>query len=400
MLKGKKIVLGVTGSIAAYKAPLLARLLVKAGADVKVAMTRSAKDFVTPLTLSVVTTHPVMIEPFDEKDGTWNCHVDLGNWADLMIMAPLSANTMAKMAHGVADNFLMTVYLSAQCPVFIAPAMDLDMYKHPTTQKNVEILKGFGHRLIEPQSGELASGLIGRGRMEEPDVIYQLVCDHFAKQQDLAGKTALVTAGPTYEAIDPVRFIGNCSSGKMGYALAEELAARGAKVCLVSGPTHETTTHSNIDVVAVRSAAQMQEACETAFPTSDIVVMSAAVADYTPATVAGQKMKKSEASISLELKKTVDILAQLGSRKQNHQCLVGFALETENELANAKQKLDTKNLDFIVLNSLQDAGAGFGTDTNKVSLVDREKVIACELKSKAGVATDIVDKIIEIIRNK
>lgn len=395
MLRGKNILIGITGSIAAYKTPLLIRLLKKEGANVKVVMTPSAVDFVTPLTLSTLSQQPVLLEPYNKVDGSWHSHVEWGRWADLFIIAPASANSLGKMANGIADNLLTTCYLSAKCPVFFAPAMDLDMFKHPTTSKNIKILQSFGNRLIEPQTGELASGLCGAGRMEEPEAILEIIQDYFNKKNDLEGKRVLISAGPTFEAIDPVRYIGNHSSGLMGYALAEEAAKRGATVTLVSGPVNITSVEPSMEIVKVTSAAEMMAACSNASVDSDIIIMAAAVADYTPEEPAKQKIKKND-SLSLKLRQTDDILASLGKRKQNGQFLAGFALETDNEKENALKKLHTKNLDMIVLNSLNDKGAGFGTDTNKVTMLfpDNSEVKTDTL-SKKLIAGMIIDEIVK-----
>lgn len=396
MLNGKKIALGVSGSIAAYKAAILTRLLVKSGADVKVIMTSSAHDFITPLTLSTLSKNPVYTDFIKDSSGQWNNHVELGLWADVMLIAPASANTIAKMANGLCDNLLLTVYLSARCPVFFAPAMDLDMLQHPSTQANIKRLTSFDNQIIEPGYGELASGLVGSGRMAEPEEILEKLIAHFSQQQRLKGKKVLVTAGPTYEAIDPVRFIGNHSSGKMGFAIAEALANEGATVNLVTGPTQQHTSHTNISVKAVTSAEEMYNACNSLFPTTDITVLSAAVADYKPIVKAEQKIKKTNENLVLELTKTHDIAATLGKLKHNGQVIVGFALETENEQSNAVKKLETKNFDLIVLNSLNDNGAGFGHDTNKITLIDKsQRRKTFELKSKKAVAHDIVEAIIE-----
>ncbi len=394
MLKGKKILIGITGSIAAYKIPLLIRLLKKEGAEVKIVMTPCAKDFVTPLTLSTLSQQPVLIEPYDKTDGSWNSHVDWGRWADVFIMAPVSANTLAKMASGIADNLLTTTYLAAKCPVFFAPAMDLDMFHHPTTQKNIDTLLSYGNHLIAPQEGELASGLCGAGRMEEPEEILRIVTDFFLKSNLLSGRKVLISAGPTYELIDPVRFIGNFSSGKMGYALAEDAAARGAQVVLVSGPVDLKPLHPGIRLISVTSAAQMAEACFSEFKSSDIAIMAAAVADYTVADPAPLKIKKSGDKLTIELCKTTDILATLGKQKQAGQFLAGFALETDNEKSNALSKLKNKHLDMIVLNSLNDQGAGFGYDTNKVTIIMADGAVTeVPLKSKKDVAAVILDVI-------
>jgi phosphopantothenoylcysteine decarboxylase / phosphopantothenate---cysteine ligase len=396
MLHGKKILLGITGSIAAYKSAVLTRLLVKAGAEVRVIMTPSAKDFITPLTLATLSKHPVLSEFVKDESGQWNNHVEAGLWADVFLIAPASANTIARMANGICDNLLLAVYLSARCPVFIAPAMDLDMLQHPSTKSNLEKLISFGNLIIDPAFGELASGLTGKGRMPEPENLFDLLASFFQGQQPLKGKKALVTAGPTHEAIDPVRFIGNHSSGKMGYTLAEELAAKGAEVILVSGPTLLHTTHPHIHVKQVTSADEMYQACMRDFPETDIAVLAAAVADYKPRTRADQKIKKASDTLTLELEKTYDIAASLGKLKKSNQVIVGFALETEHEKSNALKKLESKNFDFIVLNSLNDTGAGFGHDTNKISILDREqRTRDYPLKTKKELASDIVSIIVE-----
>ena len=397
MLKGKKILIGITGSIAAYKIPFLVRLLIKEGAEVKVVMTHCATDFVTPLTLSTLSQQPILIEPYNKTDGSWNSHVDWGRWADVFLIAPVSANTLAKMASGIADNLLTTTYLAAKCPVFFAPAMDLDMYHHPTTQKNTDTLLSYGNRLIAPQEGELASGLCGAGRMEEPEVIVEVLKNFFEKKNDLKGQKVLVTAGPTFEPIDPVRFIGNHSSGKMGYALAEELAQRGAEVVLVTGPVSIKAQHPAIITMRVNTAAQMADACFREFPDCQIAIMAAAVADYSIESPSDQKIKKQGGNLVLELKPTTDILAQLGKMKNKNQFLTGFALETENETDNAIKKLHNKNLDLIVLNSLNDAGAGFGTDTNKVKLIGLNGLVKeTALLSKTRIAAEIVNTIVSL----
>ena len=394
MLKGKHIILGVTGSIAAYKAATLTRLLVKEGASVKVVMTPLAKEFITPLTMATLSKSPIMVDFYNPENGDWNSHVDLGLWADLYLIAPASANTIGKMAGGIADNLLLTTYLSAKCPVMIAPAMDLDMYKHPATQRNLKILQSFGNIIIEPESGELASGLMGKGRMEEPEKIVSFITNYFACQADFKGKKVMVTAGPTYEKIDPVRFIGNYSSGKMGRAIAEEVAKRGAEVILVCGPVNLETCNPAICRVNVESAAQMYEVAAKEFVNCDVAVLSAAVADFTPREKADHKIKRGKDDLVLELLPTKDIAAELGKMKTTSQLLVGFALETNDEEANALSKMQRKNLDMIVLNSLNDKGAGFGVDTNKVTILDRkgEKTFY-ELKTKIEVARDIVDQI-------
>jgi phosphopantothenoylcysteine decarboxylase / phosphopantothenate---cysteine ligase len=392
MVQGKKIVIGITGSIAAYKIPFLIRLLVREGAEIKVIMTPAAADFVTPLTLSTLSRNPVIIDPFTKVNGDWNNHVELGLWADLMIFAPVTANTLSKMANGLADNFLVTAYLSSRCPVFIVPAMDMDMYNHPSTQRNLDILKSFGNIIIEPQTGELASGLSGPGRMEEPGAIVSHVINHFNSKEDLSGKKVLVTAGPTFEKIDPVRYIGNFSSGKMGFALANAAASRGAEVILVTGPTSMETYHPRIKRVNIMSAEEMLNECLTFFPQSDLTIMSAAVADYTVPSPADFKIKKNKNIFTLDLKPTTDILKRLGDIKKKNQVLVGFALETNDELENAKNKMKSKNLDMIVLNSLNDKGAGFGETTNKVTIISRKnKIIHGQLKDKSEVANDILD---------
>lgn len=394
-LQGKKIVIGITGSIAAYKIPLLARLLVREGAEVRIIMTPAATDFVTPLTMATLTRNPVIIEPFKTDSGEWNSHVDLGQWADLMLFAPVTANTLGKMAHGIADNFVITAYLSAKCPVFIAPAMDLDMYGHPSTQENIAILRRYGNTIIEPQTGELASGLSGPGRLEEPANILELISGYFQRSLDLDKKKVLITAGPTHENIDPVRFLANRSTGKMGFCLAEEAAERGASVTLVTGPTHLTCSHPSVLRIDIVTAAEMHAVCTAEAPSSDIVIMAAAVADYSPSVVAEHKIKKSGQSMNLELTATRDILFELGKNKPGHQILCGFALETDNETENARGKMVAKNLDCIVLNSLQDKGAGFGLETNKVTLIDRSgNLERGELGDKRRVAGSIIDFIV------
>ena len=394
MLKGKHIILGVTGSIAAYKAATLTRLLVKEGASVKVVMTPLAKEFITPLTMATLSKSPIMVDFYNPENGDWNSHVDLGLWADLYLIAPASANTIGKMAGGIADNLLLTTYLSAKCPVMVAPAMDLDMYKHPATQRNLKVLQSFGNIIIEPESGELASGLIGKGRMEEPERIVAFIADYCARQEDFKGKKVVVTAGPTYEKIDPVRFIGNYSSGKMGLAIAEEFAGRGAEVVLVCGPVNLKTSHPAIRRVDVESAVQMYEVTSKEFVNSDVAVLSAAVADFTPKEKADHKIKRGKDDLLLELLPTKDIAAELGRIKTASQLLVGFALETNDEEVNALSKMQRKNLDMIVLNSLNDKGAGFSVDTNKVTILDKAgNKTVYELKTKVEVAKDIVDQI-------
>lgn len=394
-MKGKKIILGVSGGIAAYKAALVVRLLVKAGAEVKVIMTPSAHDFITPLTLSTLSRNPVLTEFAKEKTGEWNNHVDLGLWADALLIAPATANTIAKMSVGLCDNLLLAVYLSARCPVFFAPAMDVDMFKHPATQQNIEALVARGCIQVPPVEGELASGLSGVGRMAEPESIVEQLSSFFVGRQRLKGKKALVTAGPTVEAIDPVRFISNHSSGKMGFAIAEALASEGAEVNLVTGPTQQHTDYPGINVRHVTSAREMLDECSSEFDSVDITVLSAAVSDFRPVEAATQKIKKSGADLSLKLTRTDDIAATLGKRKRNGQVIVGFALETENEEQNALKKLSAKNFDLIVLNSLNDRGAGFGYDTNKVTIMDGKKKHTLDLKDKKEVAKDIVDAIVE-----
>ena len=397
MLKGKKIVLGVTGSIAAYKAAVLVRLLVKEGATVQVVMTPAAKDFITPLTMSTLSGRPVMCDFFQSENGAWNSHVELGLWADAMIVAPATASTLGKMANGVTDNLLVTTYLSMKAPVFIAPAMDLDMYAHPSTQRNVELLKSYGNHIIEATAGELASHLCGKGRLEEPEAIVERIKDFFLGNKALAGKKVLVTAGPTYEKIDPVRFIGNYSTGKMGFAIAEECAAQGADVTLVAGPVSLECKHPGIKRVDVESAREMYDAAMNAFPSCDVAVLSAAVADYRPAQCAPVKMKRTADDMFIELTPNSDIAASLGAVKGENQMLVGFALETNNAEENARLKLEKKNLDFIVLNSLEDKGAGFACDTNKVTIIDKSGKSDFPLKSKKDVAKDIVSHIAKLL---
>lgn len=398
MLKGKHIILGVTGSIAAYKAATLVRLLVKEGAEVKVVMTELAKRFITPLTMATLSKHPIMVEFYNPENGDWHSHVDMGLWADLYLVAPATANTIGKMAHGIADNLLLTTYLSAKCPVMIAPAMDLDMYCHPATQQNLSILRRYGNVIVEPAEGELASGLVGKGRMAEPEEIVSFVRHFLADKQELAGKKVLLTAGPTYEKIDPVRFIGNYSSGKMGFALAEEFAERGAEVILVAGPVCLKVVHPAIQRIDVESAAQMYARVMEFASECDIVVSCAAVADFTFSQQAEHKLKRGKESLTLQLEPTADIAAELGKRKKEGQLLIGFALETNDEECNAIQKLHKKNLDLIVLNSLKDEKACFGYDTNKVTMIDRaEKQFQYELKTKKEVAVDIVDRIVAMV---
>ena len=400
MLTGKKIVLAITGSIAAYKSAYLVRLLAKENAEVKVVMTSAAKDFITPLTMSTLSKNPVLCDPFDERSGEWHSHVDLGTWADMLIIAPATANTLAKMAHGIADNYLLTVYLSAKCPVLFAPAMDLDMYKHPATKANICKLETLGHQLIEPQVGELASGLSGAGRMEEPEKILDFVVNEFSRSQDLKNQKILITAGPTYEAIDPVRFIGNHSSGKMGFAIAENAAKRGAEVTLITGPTHCRVDHPDINRIDVITANEMYEECHRRFDDTNIGIMSAAVADYTPEKPSSNKIKKKANTLEIKLSPTRDILASLGKLKRDDQLLVGFALETNNEVENAVKKIQNKNLDFIVLNSLRDKGAGFETTTNKITIIERSgKSKSYDLKPKVDVAKDILDTLVYFLNH-
>jgi phosphopantothenoylcysteine decarboxylase / phosphopantothenate---cysteine ligase len=395
MFKGKKILIGITGSIAAYKSIYLVRLLVKESAEVRVVMTPSAKDFVSKLTLSTLSKSPVLIDLFDEQ--SWSNHVMLGRWADVMIIAPLSCNTLAKMAHGLCDNLLLAVYLSATCPVVVAPAMDEDMWRHPGTQENLGKLKSFGNKIIPVGSGELASGLYGEGRMAEPEDILKYLAEHFFLDKKLSGKKAFVSAGPTYEPIDPVRFIGNRSSGKMGIALANALHQQGADVTLIIGPSKIDLPRNGIQVVKVNTAEEMLNACERSFKTSEIAIMAAAVADYTPEKPEQGKIKKKQEELTLRLKPTVDILKTLGKQKKSTQVLVGFALETNNEKQNALQKLKTKNADLIVLNSLNEQNAGFDIDTNKVSIFEKNgKEFHFNTKSKQEVAKDIVDTIIQL----
>lgn len=403
MLKGKKIVLGITGSIAAYKACLIVRLLMKQGAEVQVVITDAGKQFITPVTLSALTGKPVVSEFFTANDGTWHSHVDLGLWADAMIIAPCTASSLGKMVHGIADNMLITTYLSMKAPVFVAPAMDLDMYAHPSTQGNIERLKQVGNIIIEPQAGFLASGLEGKGRMEEPENIVATLEKYFegedngrscTAQGQLAGKKVLITAGPTYEKIDPVRFIGNYSSGKMGFALAEECSRRGADVVLVAGPV-SLQCSAGITCINVESADEMHAACIKAFAQSDVAILCAAVADFKPSDVVAQKIKREGNKLTLELTSTPDIAAALGREKQSNQVLVGFALETDNEETNALKKLKSKNLDFIVLNSLRNEGTCFGTDNNKVNIISDSENRQFDFKSKPEVAKDIVDYLCE-----
>lgn len=391
-MKGKHIVLGITGSIAAYKACTLVRLLVKAGAEVQVVMTPSAKEFITPLTLATLSRNAVVSEFFDRRDGSWHSHVDLGLWADAMVIAPASAATIGKMAHGIADNMLLTTYLSMKAPVFVAPAMDLDMFQHQTTTDNLERLRSFGHHIIEPQSGELASALIGKGRMEEPEQIMERLTAFFQGSEEQKRQRILITAGPTYERLDPVRFVGNYSTGKMGFALAESCARQGFEVELIAGPVQLQVQHPLIHRTDVESAAQMHEAATRLFPSCQAAILCAAVADFTPAAVANSKIKReTTGEWRFELVPTRDIARDLGTMKQSHQVLVGFALETDNEQNNALEKMQRKQLDCIVLNSLRDEGAGFGHDTNKVTLIDADGTQqALPLASKQQVADEII----------
>lgn len=390
MLKGKKIVLGITGSIAAYKACYLIRGLIKKGAEVQTVITPAGKEFITPITLSALTSKPVISDFFSQRDGTWHSHVALGLWADAMVIAPATASTIGKMAHGTADNMLITTYLSMKAPVFVAPAMDLDMFAHPSTQANLNTLRSYGNHIIEPTCGELASHLEGKGRMEEPENIIKVLETFFSQQNDLAGKKILITAGPTYEKIDPVRFIGNYSSGKMGFALAEECARHGAEVTLISGPVSLSVQHPNIHRIDVESAEEMFEAASRHYPNMDAAILSAAVADFTPAQRAQQKIKREKDDLILQLKPTRDIARTLGEMKRSDQKLIGFALETNDEAENARQKLKRKNFDFIVLNSLNDKGAGFQHDTNKVTIISETDTFPYPLKDKHEVAADIV----------
>lgn len=405
-LKGKKVVLGITGSIAAYKACLIIRLLIKSGAEVQVVITPAGKEFITPITLSALTSKPVISEFFSQRDGTWHSHVDLGLWADVMLIAPATASTIGKMANGIADNMLITTYLSMKAPVFVAPAMDLDMYAHPSTQANLKTLMSYGNHIIEPGTGFLASKLEGKGRMEEPDNIVASLDRFFAEQEadatDLEGKSVLITAGPTYEKIDPVRFIGNYSSGKMGFALAEECARRGAQVTLVCGPVSSAmkTASNSIRRIDVESAHEMHEACMEAFPSADATILCAAVADFAPETVADKKIKRTGDDMVIRLKPNPDIAAALGKTKKEHQTMIGFALETNDEETNAQAKLKKKNFDFIVLNSLRDKGAGFRTDTNKIAIISGNGRTDYPLKPKTEVAADIIDQLVATMKDK
>ncbi len=397
MLKGKKIVLGITGSIAAYKAAVLTRLLIKQGAEVQIVITPAGKEFITPITLSALTSKPVISEFFSQRDGTWHSHVDLGLWADAMLIAPATAATIGKMAHGIADNMLITTYLSMKAPVFVAPAMDLDMFAHPSTSRNLDILRSYGNHIIEPASGELASHLVGKGRMEEPEQIVQVLEEYFRASATLQGKHIMITAGPTYEQIDPVRFIGNYSSGRMGFALAEACAERGAEITLISGPVELKTTHPAIHRIDVQSAAEMYAEAVKAFPATDVGILCAAVADFTPEQTAKTKIKREKDDLLLRLKPTQDIAASLGKMKQPHQRLVGFALETNDEVNHAKEKLRRKNFNFIVLNSLKDKGAGFRVDTNKITILSATEQQTFPLKDKRAVANDIIEYLVKIL---
>lgn len=399
MLKGKHIILGISGGIAAYKSVSLLRLFVKAGADVQVVITPSGKEFITPVTLSALSGRPVISEFFTANTGSWNSHVDLGLWADAMVIAPATASTIAKMANGVADNMLITTYLSAKSPVFVAPAMDLDMFAHPSTRRNIDLLRSYGNHIIDSPAGELASHLVGKGRMEEPERIFEVVDAFFDKEQDLKGRKVMITAGPTFEKIDPVRFIGNYSSGKMGYAIAEECASRGADVVLISGPVSIKCNDSRVRVIGVESATEMNEAAQREFSDSRCAIMCAAVADYAPAQVAVAKIKREKQDVpTIVLKKNPDIAAGLGAVKSDSQILVGFALETDNATANAVEKIERKNLDFIVLNTVT-ANSGFQVDTNQISIIDADgKKSEYSLKPKREVAKDIVDHLVEKIK--
>lgn len=398
MLRSKKILLGISGSIAAYKMASLTRLLVKEGAEVKIVMTDSAKEFITPLTLATLSKNPVLSTFVKDETGTWNNHVDLGIWADVILIAPATAHTLAKCANGICNDLLSAVYLSAKCPVYFAPAMDLDMYQHPSTLANLQKLISFGNHIIKSGYGELASGLVGEGRMAEPEELLEVLKKHFSKKPLLEHKKVLITAGPTQEAIDPVRFISNHSTGKMGYALADELAKAGAEVTLVSGMVALKKPDSSIHLISVRSAQEMYEATQSYFASADIIILAAAVADYTPAVVADKKIKKKEETFSIDLVKTTDIAKTLGQQKKPNQLMVGFALETDNEVENALGKIKSKNLDLIVLNSLRNEGAGFGHDTNQISIIQKDgSIIDFDLKSKQDVAEDIVEAIIKVI---
>lgn len=395
-LKGKNILLGITGGIAAYKAAILVRLLVKEGAQVKVVMTKLAKEFITPLTMATLSKNPILVEFFNPENGQWNSHVDLGSWSDLYVIAPATANSMGKMANAIADNLLVTTYLSAKCPVMLAPAMDLDMFQHPANLKNIETLKSYGNIIVEPESGELASGLVGKGRMAEPEVITERIIEFFSSKKKLKTKKILVTAGPTFEPIDPVRFIGNFSTGKMGYAIAEELANQGAEVILVSGPVNLEVNNPLITKIGIQTAQEMFDASIKHFPNCDAAIMSAAVADFKPAQKFDKKVKRGKEDMQIRLEPNKDIAAELGKIKKDKQVLVGFALETDNEIENAKKKINNKNLNFIVLNSLNDKGAGFGFDTNKICIIDNiGNKVSFDIKPKKEVAVDIVNELIK-----
>ena len=397
-MKGKKIIIGITGGIAAYKAAILIRLLIKKGAEVQVLMTPFSEKFITPLTLATLSKRPVLKMFYNPENGDWNSHVDLGLWADAMVFAPATANTMGKAANGIADNLLLTTYLSAKCPVFWAPAMDLDMFQHPAVQENISKLKSFGNHIIDADTGELASGLEGKGRMAEPENIVEELENFFSSEKKLKNFKALITAGPTYEKIDPVRYIGNRSSGKMGYALAETLAEKGAEVTLISGPVSLKPKHSNIKLISVESAEEMFKAADKNFPLCNIAIFAAAVSDYTVINTSETKLKKKSDDLTLKLSPSKDIAAETGKLKKENQITVGFALETDNEIQNAEKKIITKNFDFIVLNSLKDKGAGFVHDTNKISIIDKyNNIERYELKSKKETAQDIVNRIIELI---
>jgi phosphopantothenoylcysteine decarboxylase/phosphopantothenate--cysteine ligase len=396
-MEGKNILIGVSAGIAAYKIAGLIRMFIMEGANVQVVMTPMAKEFISPLTLATLSKRPILVDFYNPENGEWNSHVDIGIWADVMVVAPATANTIAKMAHGISDNLLLTTYLSAKCPVFFAPTMDLDMYNHPATQQNIQILKDRGNFCIDAESGELASGLIGKGRMAEPEEIYRQIDHFFSRCKTFENKTILVTAGPTYESIDPVRFIGNYSSGKMGYALAKEFIRRGAKVILISGPV-ALKAPKEADLYKIISANEMYEECTRHFPECDIAVMCAAVADFMPKIQFDSKVKRENENLNLELKPTRDIASKLGEMKKKDQLLVGFALETDNEFENAYTKLKKKNLDFIVLNSMNDSGAGFNHETNKISIIDADNnIVKFELKSKKEIASDIADELSKYI---
>ncbi len=398
MLSEKKILIAVTGSIAAYKAALLIRLFIKENAEVKVIMTEQATEFISPLTLSTLSKNPVYIHFQKNESGEWVNHVELALWADIIIIAPATANTIAKCAYGLCDNLLSAVYLSAKCPVFFAPSMDMDMYKHPATINNLEKLKKYGNKIIPVESGELASGLFGEGRMAEPENIIKYLSDYFSKSEILKNKKVLITAGPTYEPLDPVRFIGNHSTGKMGYAIANSMAEHGAKVEIVSGPTHLKASHNNITVHKIMTAEEMYNKCNALFSEADIIILASAVADYRPVNISTEKIKKKEAEFNLPLVKTVDIASMLGKQKKSNQIMVGFALETENEVTNAEAKLHKKNLDMIILNSLRDKGAGFGYDTNKITVIEKYgNVLYFDLKSKKEVAEDITRLVADML---